>query len=58
MIGASEIIWSNSHSPKPNISISVSNCTLKLDNRKKDKVWFVLLCFYGISTIVGYLMPN
>ena len=22
------------------------------------KFWFALLCFYGISNIVGYLMPN
>ena len=22
------------------------------------KIWFVLVSFYGISTIVGYLMPN
>ena len=24
----------------------------------KDLVWFGLVWFYGISTIVGYLMPN
>ena len=26
------------------------------DDNKKD--WFGLVWFYGISTIVGYLMPN
>ena len=25
---------------------------------KALKVWFSLVWFYGISTIVGYLMPN
>ena len=26
--------------------------------RKFQNVWFVLLGFYGISTMLGYLMPN
>ena len=25
---------------------------------KEEKVWFVSFSLYGISTIVGYLMPN
>ena len=29
-----------------------------MDLELRDLVWFGLLCFYGISTIVGYLIPN
>ena len=31
---------------------------LNLINKKNYKVWFGLVWFYSISTIVGYLMPN
>ena len=41
-----------------------TNTIPKVDVRKwlnavmPKKVWFGLFGFYGISTIVGYLMPN
>ena len=47
------VLWHINHSWLFNTKSS-----LYVDIKIYDLVWFALVWFYGISTIVGYLMPN
>ena len=45
------------------LKITLINYSRKIARRweaimKDSLAWFGLVCFYGISNIVGYLMPN
>ena len=41
-----------------NVVVSKNDQIIEKQKRKNETVRFALLCFDGISTIVGNLMPN
>ena len=49
--------WSLSDSKTPH-QLTLVWKTLKGEKRDKELVWFGLVQFHHISTIVGYLMPD
>ena len=48
----------HSHSPTPSLSHTHTHTHARTHTHTHSLVWIGLVGFYGISTIVGYLMPN